>query len=127
MVEILAEGVGQNSTVKFEKCIQLPITMLKTNKDICKVIEVTYDLKVIASTDGFHFDVNIIIPITIGSVAFGEMPTNGIMRLPESCGYSEMSAPYPTSDVSPYATAPYPTNGRFTVASAPLESDLRKP
>lgn len=128
MVEIFAKGVGKNSTVKFEKCIELPVTMLKTNKGICKVIEVTYEIKVIASTPELHFDLNmhIDIPITICSVAFGERPTNNITCVPDICEYTEMP-PYPISDAPPYATAPYPTNGGFTLASAPLENDLRKP
>lgn len=111
MVEVHAEGVGKNSTAKFEKCIQLPITLLKSNKKMCKVLEVSYELVVYASTEGWHTDFDVVIPITIGSAPFVE-------SFPASNGNSEMSASYPKSDVSHNVTAPFPNNGPSNAASS---------
>lgn len=111
MVEVYAEGVGKNSTAKFEKYIQLPTTLQKSNKKMCKVLEVSYELVVYATTEGWHTDFDVVIPITISSAVFGE-------PLPAGNGNREMSAPYPKSDVSHNVTASYAYPGSSNAASS---------
>lgn len=81
ILENHAAGVGVNTTNKVYVELVLPAHILPTNKDHCKIIEIHYELKLTAVSDGIHMDVEFNIPITIGSTPmsenyiFGNVPT----------------------------------------------------
>lgn len=68
MVEIFGPGVRAASTKEFEKILKVPQVLLNTNTDTCKVVQISYVLKIEADIPGCHGNISFLIPITIGSV-----------------------------------------------------------
>lgn len=87
ILECHALGVGVKTTSKVDVKLDLPAHVLPTNKNYCKVIEISYVLKVSTVPDGCHMDIEFLIPITIGSTPnsenyiFGNVPTTSAFNL----------------------------------------------
>lgn len=75
LVEVYAEGIGGNGITTFTKALKLPLTLLSTNTKYCNVVQVSYELKVVAEISGCQRNFKIRIPITIGNVPLGSMPS----------------------------------------------------
>jgi hypothetical protein len=66
--EAHCEGVKGSSSVKFEQDLIIPQNILSSSEKYCRVVQIAYELKIIGVTRGLHQDVEISIPITIGSI-----------------------------------------------------------
>lgn len=62
------DGVRENEDAKIECSLELPELLTLTNNRCSKVVQVTYELQVKAVSSGFHRDIILIVPITIGTV-----------------------------------------------------------
>lgn len=88
--------------------------MLKTLKDYCNIIQISYELKVWAHVEGFHMNINMTFPITIGSVPIRD----GVLAIVPPIS-DDFSDDFSDSNA-------LPDNNNFSTASAPYEDDLRK-
>ena len=77
MVEMYANGVAARRSCKIVKTLHVPQVMVCTNTQYCKVVQIFYTLKVEATIPGFHANIELVFPITIGSIPlhFAPIPT----------------------------------------------------
>lgn len=68
VAEKQSSGVRAGEHCSFEELITVPESVAISNGKHCKVFRVTYELKVVAITDGIKMNVEANIPITIGTV-----------------------------------------------------------
>lgn len=66
IAEGIVDGISGPGSSTVEKLLLLPKVMLASNKRICKVIQVSYELNVEAEVSGCYKSIEVIIPITIG-------------------------------------------------------------
>lgn len=62
------DGLGEIENGTFTKQLLLPEFLPNTNVDLCKTVQISYELIVEAETIGFHCNVIAKVPITIGTV-----------------------------------------------------------
>lgn len=67
MIELDAKGARNGENVNFDVLIELPASMPISNQKFCKVYQISYELKLVAETEGLNVSPHIIVPITIGS------------------------------------------------------------
>lgn len=121
-------GVAQNNEERFEISLPIPSTP-PTNVGSCRIIFISYDIKVEAKIVGVHTNPFVLLPITIGNV-----PLQAVRHAYENVGFnatSEMSTVQIQSRAMENATAPEITPDVGAVAlpiSLPHASyaDLRK-
>lgn len=78
-------GVGRGDEKTYNTEITLPLALLSSSAKICRVIQVSYELKVEAVAKGFHHrNVNIVLPIEIGSIPINFNDSLTQMNLPQS-------------------------------------------
>lgn len=69
VVEKKSKGVKGGDTATFEEFVEIPQILSTSNDKLCKVFQVTYELKFKIEADGMSVSPDANIPITIGSVA----------------------------------------------------------
>lgn len=80
-----SSGVAQNNEERFE--ISLPIPSLpSTNEGGCRIIYISYDIKVEAKIIGVRQNPFVVLPITIGNV-----PLQAVRHAYENVGFNAMS------------------------------------
>lgn len=57
-----------SSFATIEKDLMIPRVLLNSNKRFCNVVQVSYTLEVETDVSGCHRDMELSIPITIGSI-----------------------------------------------------------
>lgn len=67
MIELDARGAINGENVNFDVIIELPASIPISNQKFCKVYQISYELKLVAETEGLSVSPHIIVPITIGS------------------------------------------------------------
>jgi hypothetical protein len=67
-VKVWGPGVKGSSSSKIEKDLPIPRFFMNSNSKYCNVIQIFYELKVEAQITGFHRNIEIVFPITIGSI-----------------------------------------------------------
>jgi hypothetical protein len=88
VIEKRVNGVAKHDSARFEQKLLIP-SVPPTNISYCRVIHITYNILIKLYTSGTHFNPNLEIPITIGTVPLNmtlntiqaisnpnEMPTN---------------------------------------------------
>lgn len=65
-----------------EKCFSIPSTLMATSVEVCKVIQVYYEINIKACTEGFHRNVEMNIPIFIGKIMSILLPSAPTMNIP---------------------------------------------
>jgi Arrestin (or S-antigen), N-terminal domain/Arrestin (or S-antigen), C-terminal domain len=70
IVESSSVGVKAGETVSFDHAVQIPQTLMLSNKRSCSVYQISYELKVTAETKGISVSPELHIPITLGTVGF---------------------------------------------------------
>lgn len=65
-------GVAEGETVSFDSLIAVPQNLETSNDRYCKVLQITYELKVTVETEGCSRSPRVKIPITIGTVGISE-------------------------------------------------------
>lgn len=121
-------GVAQNNEERFEISLPIPSTP-PTNVGACRIIFISYDIKVEAKVVGVNTNPFVLLPITIGNI-----PLQAVRHAYENVGFnatSEMSTVQIHSRGMENATAPdiTPDVGAVTLPiSLPHSSyaDLRK-
>lgn len=78
--EVLAGGVNKFSSVSIEIDLMIPSTVITSNSRICKAIQISYDLRVEAMLS-FYKNIEIIVPITIGSFNFDDRPADDSFQI----------------------------------------------
>lgn len=78
VIDSLAEGVKKNSEVKIEHFFQIPRDIMTTNRKYCEVYQISYEIKIVASTSGCSSSIVLKLPITIGNVCVHEVPSINI-------------------------------------------------
>lgn len=76
IVETTADGVRGNSEAKIEHLLQIPQTLMTSNRRYSQVYQIMYELKFIVVTDGCSSSPILKMPITIGSIAIRDVPFN---------------------------------------------------
>lgn len=71
VAEILEQGVQAGFDLTFEADLMIPERATSSNSEYCDIIEVTYELEVVAVVEGFHLDFEITVPITVLSAPMG--------------------------------------------------------
>lgn len=100
MSQIFVEGVKACSSVTLEPLLTIPRIMTNSNERFCSVVQVSYEIKVEAQVSGCHANVEIKIPITIGSVPFtDDLPFTQVPQI-------EMSSP--SAPLLPPVSVPVP-------------------
>jgi Arrestin (or S-antigen), N-terminal domain/Arrestin (or S-antigen), C-terminal domain len=111
--EVRHSGVPAKSKGNIEALLNLP-PVPPTNTSFCRVLQVSYEIHVVAKVGGIHRSPVLRLPITIGTV-----PLNGYQYTPTNVSLSNWNMQPSTSstNVAPYSVA---------VPSAPVTFDLRK-
>lgn len=68
MAEIFCEGVLRLQNKDIDAVLTVPIVAPNTNTMYCNVVQVSYELKVEATTQGCHKNIDLVTPIVIGSI-----------------------------------------------------------
>lgn len=68
LVDAYADGVHKTSNATVEKDIFVPSSIGNSSTKFSRIIQISYDLKVVAEVFGLHHNVEVIVPITIGTV-----------------------------------------------------------
>lgn len=68
MVELRFKGVSASSDVSIQRDFMIPPIMVMSNSRYCNVIQVSYEIVVEADVSGCHTNLEVRIPIVIGSV-----------------------------------------------------------
>lgn len=71
VAEILEQGVQAGFDLTFEADLMIPESATSSNSEYCDIIEVGYELEVVAVVEGFHLDVETTFPITLLSAPMG--------------------------------------------------------
>ena len=75
--EAVGSGVKKSSIAVLEKYLRIPEIKFNSNSRLCKIVQVTYEVKVDAKVSGFIHNMSLIIPITIGTVPLDTENTYG--------------------------------------------------
>lgn len=77
MTKVDAQGVEKKSSANFNAQLIVPSILTSTNAMYCKILQITYQLKVTCKTKGYHTNPEVFLPITLGNVPlyFGQ-PVN---------------------------------------------------
>lgn len=76
MVEMSAsKGVYASSSNTFKENLEIPLNTICSNGHYCKVVEIYYEVKVEAETSGCNDNIELSIPIIIGSIPFNDDST----------------------------------------------------
>jgi Arrestin (or S-antigen), C-terminal domain/Arrestin (or S-antigen), N-terminal domain len=97
IAECSAPGIGPTGEIDFVAELPIPSVLPTSNDRYCRVIQVTYELVVIADTDGLcHNNVEFDFPIALGNVS----TQPGELMPSSSSGYPSVipSAPVDTKD-----------------------------
>jgi hypothetical protein len=78
VVETFADGVKSNCEANIEHFLQIPQTLMTSNRHICEVYQISYELKITILTNGLTSSPVLKIPITIGSIAIRDIPSISI-------------------------------------------------
>lgn len=70
--EMVSKGAKPGGSVNFEEQIQLAEDLVISNHRYSHVVEMNYELKVVAETSGISVSPEIYVPITIGAVALSQ-------------------------------------------------------
>lgn len=115
--EVRHAGVPAKSKGNIEAQLTLP-AVPPSNIAFCRVLQVSYEIHVVAKVGGLHRSPVLRLPITMGTV-----PLQGYQYAPTSnVSLSNWMQPS-TSRANVEATAPYPLR---EAPSAPISQDLRK-
>lgn len=68
ILEVLIEGASELSTKRIQKELPLPHVLTSSTLELCKIIKISYDLRVEFETSGCHCNPFFDIPITIGVI-----------------------------------------------------------
>ena len=68
MLSIVAAGAKGRESNYFETVLEIPTTLVCSNEGYCKVITVSYSIEVEGEIGGFHKNLKICFPVTIGSL-----------------------------------------------------------
>lgn len=68
MLEVYEKGVSTNENVSFEVDLAIPGIAMNSNNRFCNVVQITYELFIGAQISGCHKNIEMSIPVTIGSV-----------------------------------------------------------
>lgn len=121
-------GMPRNDDGRYKVALLIP-AVPPTNISLCKVVHITYDVKVEAKVSKMHANPSILIPITIGTVPLNENggiapvqpPINThLLTLPiteQQTGYNP-SAPHHSSPTEPFSA----NAGVFTVDNQAVSS-----
>lgn len=67
LLEIFTDGVAKDSFNKFKCNLKLPTVMHTSNEHCTRILQISYELEITAKVSGMHSNLNVIIPITIGT------------------------------------------------------------
>lgn len=101
-------GCAQNNEERYEVNLSIP-SLPSTNINSCRIIFISYDVKIEAKVSGFNNNPFVEIPITIGNV-----PLQSVRHAYENVGFSTASED---------TTAQMPPR-TFETPTAPMSSDL---
>ncbi|KAL7040025.1 hypothetical protein ACKWTF_000222 [Chironomus riparius] len=89
-------GVKAGDSTSCESIFEIPIVILCTNEKSCRVLSITYAMKIEAVLSGWHSNINVVFPVVIGTV-----PIQFISQ--ESTSYHLSQVPYvqPTAPAIP--------------------------
>lgn len=68
LVYVTAEGVAKRSDVSFVKELKVPPNTAFSNSNNCNVLQVSYVVTVEAQISGFRRNIEVSVPIRIGSI-----------------------------------------------------------
>lgn len=124
IVEVFVAGVDPSSSNVVERYLVLPPSMPNSNEQFCDVVQITYELKVEGETPAFSNNIELSLPITIGSVQFNNDQQHGVA----AASSSNASAPRPhnfvDNSVPEYNSYAFKSSPISKILSAP--SELRK-
>lgn len=113
MIKVQGDGVREKKSKNFELTFTIPQDAACSNENFTEIFQISYELEVDAITAGCHFDINIAIPLTIGTIPLTGFGIDDHTRVPNPASHLISTD---MNDASPaYSTIP----------SAPM-SDLRK-
>lgn len=122
VAECFFGGVAKFQNKDIDAVIPIPQLLPVSNGMYCNVIQISYELKVEVNTQGCHMDIDLVMPIVIGTVpivmnpsfvqptfnapAFENQPVQPYSDIP-AVNYQQNTAGYP------------PSNGAFNYAAPP--------
>lgn len=113
MVELyLDQGCNEASSSTIEKDLVIPRILMSSNNSYCRVVQVTYELKVKGISSGCNGNIEMSFPITIGSVPLSFHQT------------TTLQAPHQNNFV--IATAPMPNGHKNNFVAPTSMPELRK-
>lgn len=78
VIDSCADGVNKTSEVKIDHLFKIPHDIQTTNKNYSQVYQISYEIKIVAATNGCSSSPVLKIPITIGNVGVREVPSINI-------------------------------------------------
>lgn len=97
-------GLSRNDDARFKVALLIP-AVPPTNISLCKVVHITYDVKIEAKVSKMHANPFVLIPITIGTVPLNENGAIVPVQPPINTGHNVLTLPIQPSNYNP--TAPH--------------------
>lgn len=98
LVQMHVAGVKNNQTKEIKSSLKIPSNIPNSNSQLCRVVQVSYTLKIVCIVSGFNGASKFIFPITIGAVS----PLNHSLNSTQTAVQAPMTtSQYPVVNLRP--------------------------